>query len=103
MDDSEPTFASHLNRHRRFSDGVHGGCEQRNVQLDPSCHPGRDICILRVHGGVPGDQQNVVEREGFLDDSVASNGVGHGQSDLGAKEDARLPEPTNPGLAERAI
>jgi hypothetical protein len=63
VDDADPAGARHRDRHFGFRDGIHGGGDERNVEGDRAGKSAGDADITRVHGRVPGHQENIVECE----------------------------------------
>lgn len=68
MDDTQTTTLGHFLGHSEFSDGIHGGGDDRNVQgnvlgelgLDDALSSTIDVTVLRNH-------QNIVEGQSHLD------------------------------------
>jgi hypothetical protein len=53
--------------HRALGHRVHGGGDDRDVELDLARQPGAGVGLGGHHFGVSGHQQHVVEGEGFFD------------------------------------
>ena len=77
VDDANAALLGQRNGEARLGHGVHGRRHQRNVQLDAAGETGTQRHITGNHVGVPGQQQYVIEREGFLGDTQ------HGRSPAG--------------------
>src|SRR5690606_24634264 len=56
-------------RQARLGDGVHGGGYQRDIELDGAGEAGMQTDVARHYIGITRQQQDIVEREGFLIDS----------------------------------
>ena len=69
VDDADAAFLGHGNGQTGFGNGVHGGREQRNVQLDATGQTGFQADVFRQDLGITGDQENIVEGQCFLADT----------------------------------
>ena len=69
VQDADAAFLGHGDRQTVFGDGVHGGGQQRDVQLDVARQARLQRYLIGQHIGVGGQEQNVVERQCFLGDS----------------------------------
>ena len=69
VQDANAAFLGHGDRQTVFGDGVHGGGQQRDVQLDVARQARLQRHLVGQHIGVGGQEQNVVERQCFLGDS----------------------------------
>ena len=63
VDDSNTAGPRHRNRHVSFGHGIHRGREQRQVQADSCREPASQAHISRMHLGMSGNQQDIVERQ----------------------------------------
>ena len=64
MDDAHATFTRQRNRQPRFGDRVHGGGEDRDVELNAWRELDCYIRFVGKHCGVARDDEDIVEGEG---------------------------------------
>ena len=69
VDDAEAAFLRDRDREARLGDRVHRRRQQRDVERDRPREAGVEGDFAGYDGGVRGDQQDVVERQRFADDS----------------------------------
>ena len=67
VDDADAAVLRHGDGHVAFGDGVHRGGDQRDVEADAAGEAGAGVGSRGQDLGVAGNQQDVVEGEGFLD------------------------------------
>ena len=72
VDDADAALLGERDRQARFRHRVHGGGKQRDVQLDGAGEAGFEADFAGEDGRVGGYEEDVVERERFLDDAHAS-------------------------------
>ena len=63
MDDAEATFPGHGDGHAAFGDGIHGGADERGIEVDIPGQAGADIDIGGQHIAVGRHHQDVIEGE----------------------------------------
>ena len=64
VDDPEASLLGHGDGQARLGHGVHRGRDERDVEADLAGQAGAQVHVARVHLGVGGHQQDVVERQG---------------------------------------
>ena len=67
VDHAHAAGLGHGDGEARFGDGVHGGGNQRNAQLDRLGEPRSGIDLSGKDFGGAGHQQHIVEGQGFAD------------------------------------
>ena len=77
VDDAEAAVLRHGDRHLGLGHRVHGGGDDRQVEVDRLGQARRDVDVARQDLGAPGPQQHVVEGEAF--DEPIGDDAGHGQ------------------------
>jgi len=65
VEDAEPALAGHRDGGAGLGDRVHGGADERDVELDPTGQPCAGVDVLREHVAVGGEKEDVVERQRF--------------------------------------
>ena len=65
VDDADAAGLRHGDRHPRLGDGIHRGCDNRNVERDGAGDVGADIGLRGQDIRQAGFQQYIVERIGF--------------------------------------
>jgi hypothetical protein len=65
VNDTHTTGLGHCDGQGSLGNGVHGGGNQRDAELDGAGKTGSRIDLARQHGRSGGNQQNVVERQRF--------------------------------------
>ena len=63
MDDAEAAFPGHGDGHAAFGDGIHGGADERGIEVDIPGQAGTDIDIGGQHIAVGRHHQDVIEGE----------------------------------------
>ena len=63
MDDAEAAFPGHGDGHAAFGDGIHGGADERGIEVDIPGQAGADIDIGGQHIAVGRHHQDVIEGE----------------------------------------
>ena len=66
VDDPDPALAGESDRHPRLGHRVHRGGDDRDLERDRPGQPGRGRDVVREHGRLRRNQQDVVEGEAFL-------------------------------------
>jgi hypothetical protein len=74
VDDADTAFLRHGDRQAGFGHGIHGGGHQRDVQFDAPGQASLQTHVLGQDLGVTGDEEDVVERQGFLADAQHGEG-----------------------------
>jgi hypothetical protein len=69
VNDPDAAFLGHGDSEARLGDRVHGRRDQRNIEGDAPGQTCGEIHILGQHRGMGGQQEDVVEGEGFLYDA----------------------------------
>ena len=69
VDDAQAALLGQGDGHARFGHRVHGGGQDRHVQPDLAGQPGRQGNVAGQDFGKGGDEQDVVESEGFLENT----------------------------------
>ena len=67
MHNTDAAFLRHRNRQPRLGNGVHGGGNQRQIELDMAGERGFEDNVARQHCRVSGYEQDVVKSVGFFD------------------------------------
>src|SRR5690606_1778510 len=74
VNDADAALLRHGNGQASFGDGIHGCGNQGDIQLDPTGQAGFETDILRQDLGISGDQENIIECQGFLADTQHGGG-----------------------------
>ena len=69
VDDTEAAFLRHRDREAGFGDRVHRRRQQRDVERNACGEAGLEADVAGDDGGMRGNQQDVVERQCFPDDT----------------------------------
>ena len=77
VDDADAALPRHGDGHAAFGDGIHGGADQRGIQVDIPGQTGADIDIGGQNGAVGRYHQNVIKGERFRQEFVVVVGVQH--------------------------
>ena len=83
VDDADAAELGHGDGHCALGDGVHGGRDEGDVQLDGAGEAGAGADGAGQDLAVGGDDEDVVEGEGFLDAGDACLGLGAGSVGIG--------------------
>ncbi|MNG93633.1 hypothetical protein D3C79_526060 [compost metagenome] len=74
VDDADAAFLGHGNGQARFGHGIHGGGNQRNVQLDATGQTGLETDFIGQYLGIARYKEDIVEGQGFLADTQHRGG-----------------------------
>ena len=77
VNDANAALPRHGNRHTAFGNGIHGGTEQRGIEVDIPCQTGAHIDIGRQNAAVCRHHQNVIKGECFRQKLGAVIGIKH--------------------------
>jgi hypothetical protein len=73
VDDADAAFLCHGDGQAGLGDGIHCGGNQRNIERDAARQAGLQIDLVGQDKRMGGNQQNVVKREGFFNNSQHSD------------------------------
>ena len=69
VNDADAAFLRQRNRQTPFGNGIHGRGKQRQIESDVARQAGGQADIARQDPGMCRDEQDIVERQGFLQNS----------------------------------
>jgi len=69
VDEPEAAFLSQRNRQAGFRNGIHGSGEHRDVQADFCRELRAEIGRVRQDGRVSGNEEDVIKRQSFFNDT----------------------------------
>ena len=73
VNDTDTALARHGDRHFCFSDGIHAGAHDRNIQCDILCKMGAYIYVARKDIRMCRDQQHIIKSQSLLAKFVFSH------------------------------
>ncbi|MCY1413763.1 hypothetical protein D9M71_292000 [compost metagenome] len=100
VDDADAAFLGHGDGEAGFGHGVHRGGHQRDIQFDATGQSGFQAHVLRQDFRITGDQEDVVESEGFLADTQHGGGSQAGKMEARHYTPAACSGSTQPKLEE---
>ena len=80
MDDADAALPGDGDGHAVLGDGIHGGADQRDVQMDLAGQAGVQIDVGGQHIAGSGDEQHIVKGQSLLDKLLSGVLIDHTQN-----------------------